>query len=322
MTAADGAIDTHSHWYPRAYAAALADMAAADAEFARVRAGTIAQAQNVAAPVSRLDARLTEMDSANVGVSVLSLPPPATTFGTRAQAAELAARSNDELLAASGGSGGRFRTLASLPMPHVEECLAELRRVADAPALAGVQILATGLTKQVVPDAAEPVLALCAELGLTVVLHPATEALPDTYDDFMLWGSIGPVVSSSLAAARLVFSGVLDRISGLDVVVPHLGGTLPYLAQRLEDFGSWQAAHPIGHYLRERLYYDTCSYHPPAMRCAVETAGADRLVLGTDYPIRGALQRGVDDVTSFFGADTDAAASVLSGLAQRLFPCR
>jgi aminocarboxymuconate-semialdehyde decarboxylase len=293
-----------------------------DGEFASARASTIEQAQDMDRPVNRLDARLAEMDASDVAVSVLSLPPPATTFGDAATARSIAERSNDEFLAAADGSGGRLRALVSLPMPHVEESLGELRRVAGAAGLAGVQVLSTGVTAQAAPDRAEPVLALCAELNLTVVLHPATEALPDTYDDWMLWATIGPVVSSSVAAARLVFSGVLDRLPGLNIVVPHLGGVLPYLVQRMEDFGAWGAEQPLGHYLRNRLFFDTCSYHPPAMRCAVETAGADRLVLGTDYPIRGSLSRAVDDVQTFFADDPATAQAVLSTLAERLFPAR
>jgi aminocarboxymuconate-semialdehyde decarboxylase len=317
----DVVIDTHSHWYPRSYAEALLRQADADADFARQRAYTVSQSQDLALPVNRLDARLAEMDEAGVDVTVLSLPPPATTFGAAATAAEMAARTNDELLEAAVSSGGRLRALISLPLPHVPESLAELHRVAGAAGLSGVQVLATGEHRDVAPDQAEPVLALCADLGLTVVLHPATDPLQDTYDDWALWATIGPVVSSSLAAARLVLGGLLDRVPALDLVVPHLGGVLPYLCQRLEDFGPGEAANPLGHYLRTRLFYDTCSYHQPALRCAVETCGADRFVLGTDYPVRGPLRRGVEDIRAFFTGEVERAA-VLGGVAAKLFPQR
>jgi aminocarboxymuconate-semialdehyde decarboxylase len=105
----------------------------------------------------------------------------------------------------------------------------------------------------------------------------------------------------------------------MDVVVPHLGGTLPYLLRRIEDFGRGKAQHDLTHYLRTRMYLDTCSYHPPAMRCAVDTVGDERLVLGSDYPFRGSAGRAVQDVRAFFGPDEQAAQRVLGRTAARVF---
>jgi len=102
-------------------------------------------------------------------------------------------------------------------------------------------------------------------------------------------------------------------------VVPHPGGFLPYVVQRMADFGRGDAEHDLEHYLRTRVHLDTCSYHPPAMRCAVDTVGADRLVLGSDYPFRGPQQRAVDDVRGFFAADPQTTAAVLGATAVRLF---
>jgi aminocarboxymuconate-semialdehyde decarboxylase len=117
---------------------------------------------------------------------------------------------------------------------------------------------------------------------------------------------------------RLIFSGMLDRVPDLDVIVPHLGGTLPYLTQRFVDMGHGDAELDVAHYLRHRLWLDTCSYHPPAFRCAVDTAGADRIVLGTDFPFRGSLQRAVDDVVAN-APGPDARAAILGGTASRWF---
>jgi aminocarboxymuconate-semialdehyde decarboxylase len=179
-------------------------------------------------------------------------------------------------------------------------------------------VLATGRSAEVAPDRAEALLGRAAELGLPVVIHPALEPLPPTYDDWMLGATLGPVISSSLAAARLVLSGLLDRLPALTIVVPHLGGMLPYVQQRIADFGRGAAEQDFLHYLQHRLYVDTCSYHPPAMRCAVETMGADRLVMGSDYPNRGSARRAVADVTDYFH-DDEARALVLGGTARNLF---
>jgi predicted TIM-barrel fold metal-dependent hydrolase len=164
----------------------------------------------------------------------------------------------------------------------------------------------------------EPLWARAAALGFPLVLHPSFDCRPQAMTDWTLGGSLHAVTSSSVGAARLVMSGMLDRVPGLEVVVPHLGGTLPYLAQRLLDMGSGDAEHDFLHYLRNRLFVDTCSYHPPAFRCAVDTVGADRVMLGTDYPFRGSLQRAVDDVVAN-APDASARAAMLGATAARWF---
>ena len=126
------------------------------------------------------------------------------------------------------------------------------------------------------------------------------------------------MVSSSLSAARMILSGRLDQVPDLHLIVPHLGGVLPYLTQRFADFGQALAANDFGWYLRHRLYFDTCSFHPPAFRCAVETCGVGRLIMGTDYPIRGPLQRAVDDITSTLSDDKERAG-VLGATAGQWF---
>jgi aminocarboxymuconate-semialdehyde decarboxylase len=115
-----------------------------------------------------------------------------------------------------------------------------------------------------------------------------------------------------------VLSGLLDRFQSLDVVIPHLGGVIPYLSQRLAEQVAGQAEHEFTHYLTNRLYYDNCSYHAPALRCAVETVGAERIMLGSDYPFRGALRRCVDDVVAA-DLDDEAKRAMLGGTAGRWF---
>lgn len=110
-----------------------------------------------------------------------------------------------------------------------------------------------------------------SELDFPLLAHPALEPLPDAYADFALTASVSPVVS----------------------------GTIPYLMQRLADLGQPSAcAQDLPYYLARNLILDNCSYHRPAFRCALDTVGARRLCLVPNYPFRGDLRRGVDDVRS------------------------
>jgi aminocarboxymuconate-semialdehyde decarboxylase len=268
-----------------------------------------------------LEGRLAEMDECGVDVSVISLPPPAATFGPIETARRVATAANDAMLDAAALHRGRFVILVTLPLPDVEASLAELDRVAGHPLTQGVSALTNAETWSLDEPRFEVLWARLAHHGLPLVLHPAFDCRPAKFRDWTLGGSLHAVMSSSLGVARLVLSGLLDRVPALDVIVPHLGGTLPFLTQRFADMGRGDAAHDLGHYLRHRLYLDTCSYHPPAFRCALDTCGADRLVLGTDYPFRGSLRRAVDDVKA--QAPTAAArAAILGGTASKWFTGR
>jgi aminocarboxymuconate-semialdehyde decarboxylase len=150
------------------------------------------------------------------------------------------------------------------------------------------------------------------------MLYPSLEPWPAAFSKWRLGAGLGVPVETSLAALRLIFSGTLDRFPGLDVIVPQLGGVLPYLTQRLVDRGQGDAARDVAHYLRQRLYYDNNSYHPPALRCALDTVGVERILLGSDYPFRGSLSQCVGDIAE---ADVDQRQrdAILFGTARALF---
>ncbi|MDP9820781.1 amidohydrolase family protein [Nocardioides massiliensis] len=313
-------IDTHSHWRPPGYVELMLAAAERDPEFRRrfslsVRSAAEARRK---APEESLAEKIADLDMGGVDVALISLPPPGANFVHQQISERVASEMNDALADTAARSNGRIRALISLPLPAVAASLAELDRFGGDPGVAGVQLISNIGSRDVAPDRSEEVLARAAELGLPVVLHPAVESGVETLDDWMLDASLSPVVTSSLAAARLVLSGVLDRVPDLNVVVPHLGGVLPYLTQRFVDFGTGSAEHDLVYYLRHRLFVDTCSYHPPAMRCAIATLGADRLVLGSDHPSRGAVGRAVADVRGHFETDQEASA-VLGGTAATLF---
>jgi predicted TIM-barrel fold metal-dependent hydrolase len=289
-------VDVQAHFLPDAYVGALTAEAARDEAFGRVVAPLLGSPPG--SMIRRADeARIAELDEAGLDVQVVSLVPPGATFGSAGLAAETARAANDELVAAAAASGGRLQVLATLPLPHVEEALAELDRVGGVPVVRGVS-LPTPSAPWTLDDARfDPVYRRLAELGKLLVLHPALEELPPAYDDWALSASIAPVVSSTIGALRLVLSGALDRAPELQVLVPHLGGTLPFLLERISSrSGRGDAEHDLVHYFRERMYLDSCSFHPPALRCSIDTFGADRIFLGSDYPPRARLDEAIADI--------------------------
>lgn len=304
-------IDVHSHYIPPAYWAAIEARVAVDAPFAELAARNNLVPQPADGPMRTLDQRRVEMDEAGIDISVLSLPPPGAAI--RQGDGELVARINDGLVAAAASMPQRFRAMIALPLPDVDATLAELERAGREALVRGVAVTTTSQEWRLDDPLLDVVYERMAALELPLFAHPALEPLPAVYDEFALTATVSAVVSTTLGVLRMVYRGTLDRVPELSVIVPHLGGTIPYLLQRLVDLGGQQdARHPLGHYVRERLLFDTCSYHPPAFRCAADSVGLGRLTLGTDYPFRGTLRRGVDDVRSHDLLPADEAA-VLGG---------
>lgn len=308
-------IDVHSHWTPPSFRRAIDGAAGRDAELAR-RLAVIVHGK--ARELADLDQRLDAMDAAGITVSILSLPPPGVTM-PGVPTAELASRVNDELIAAAEAHPGRFVVLAALPLPDTVAAVAELERIGNHELVRGVALLTTTAGWTLDEPRLEDTYQRIAALGLPILLHPAFDESPCVFHDWALETSLAAPVSSSLGALRLMLSGMLDRVPGLTPIVPHLGGTLPFLAQRIVDqSATGSAEHDVAHYLRHRVYLDTCSYHPPALRCALDTVGAHRVLLGSDYPFRGGLDRCVDDVRSA-GLPPEQQHAILAGNASAFF---
>ena len=311
-------VDIQGHYLPEAHRRALLDESARQPDFGRLAA--VVAGADESSKVRRMDdSRIADMDAARLDVMVISLLPPAASFGTAAEASALAREANDELVEVAARYPGRFLTFASLPMPHVEESLEELERIAKEPLVRGIQVMAKTVDWTSDEARFEPIYRRIAELGLPAVLHPPLEPLPAVYDGWGLGSSFGTMMSTTLNGLRLVFSGMLDRVPDLALVIPHLGGTIPYLTRRMLDLnGQGDAEQPLLHYLRNRIYYDSCSYQPEALRCAVDTVGADRIMLASDYPFRGELGICVQDIED---ADLPEATreAILGGTAERWF---
>jgi predicted TIM-barrel fold metal-dependent hydrolase len=292
LALAAGAVDVHAHASPPSFQRALGRV---DAPTAR----RFANLTEHAAALTDLDSRPSAMDAAGIGAALLSVPPPGAELLGPRTAPALARATNEELLAAAEEHPDRFRVLLTLPLSDPAAAAAQIDEYGSHPLVAGVSALAHHREHRLDDRAYDEVWQRATARGLPVQLHPAFEEPPDPLRDWALPTSLDAVFSTSLVAARLMLSGALDRAPGLLLVIPHLGGTLPYLAQRLVDqSATGDAEHDVVQYLRTRVLLDSCSYHPPALRCAIDTVGPDRVALGSDFPFRGSLHRSVHDLAT------------------------
>ncbi|MEU0969058.1 amidohydrolase family protein [Streptomyces sp. NPDC005917] len=234
--------------------------------------------------------RLATMDRQGVDAALLSVAPPLFLYWIEPAAAVEATRTvNDSIAAMAGQAPDRFAGLATLPLQDPRAAVEELRRAVDTLGLRGAQI---GPHAEDVPldDARlRPVLAAAQELSVPLVVHPYyVGATPGPLDDFYLTNLEGNPWQTAVCASRLILSGTLDALPGLDVVLVHGGGHLPYQLGRL-DHGhrvrpeAKGCALPPSRYAR-RFHYDTLTHNPAATAWLIDQVGADRVVLGTDTP--------------------------------------
>jgi len=311
-------IDIQTHYVPPAAARLL--------QLDRDRQGAtvpgLAPDGDPAGPMFGVEARLRTMDEAGIDVSVLSFAPIGIIedVGLRI---DLCRAANDGLLALCAAHPGRFVAAAMLPLPDGPAALDELIRVRDQANLRAIHIVAQTIRYR--PDAIEmePLFRAAAEAGLPIIIHPSAGVvdLAPQFDDYGLSSGMHAMVSNALVAARMIQSGMLDRLPGLELIVTHLGGILPFLIDRLDSRNTGPTAFAPSHYLRTRLWFDACGYPAgPALRCALETVGVERMMIGSDWPSRP-IAPAIAAIQAL-GLAPDAERAILHDTALRWFDPR
>jgi 6-methylsalicylate decarboxylase len=272
-------IDVHAHYWTDDYLDLLIDLGKADAGAARgIGAGGGAE----------LEARLRLMDRAGVEMQVLSASPQ-TPYGEDQQKAAKAARFvNDQYAELVQHHPDRFAAFAALPMPHLEESVGEMGRALDELHMAGIAMNTTVLGRALVEPDYEPVFAELNRRGAVLYLHPAGNgACSPLISNYQLTWMVGAPVEDTISIMQLITHGIPARYPNIEIINSHLGGALPMLLQRADDQYRWEAPdtpEPPSTAAR-RMWYDTVGHgHVPALRCAMDSFGADRLLLGTDFP--------------------------------------
>jgi aminocarboxymuconate-semialdehyde decarboxylase len=162
------------------------------------------------------------------------------------------------------------------------------------------------------------------ELGAVFYIHPIHPVGVEAMTDYWLMPLLGFVFDTTLAAAKIVFSGVAERFPRITWVLAHLGGTVPYLAERLDrGFHAFADCRqhidrPPSEYLK-RFYYDTVNFDPKALQLAIDFAGVDHVLAGSDYPHKiGSLRQMLDSIHGLAISDRDKAAILGNNTARLL----
>jgi aminocarboxymuconate-semialdehyde decarboxylase len=286
-------IDFHNHYYPPRYMQALQSGQSSVRVTVDGAGNPVLHYPgdfNVAVRGHRdLAYRQEVLDQHGVGMQVLTLTTPGTHVETPATAVRLAALVNDELREAIDTRGTRFTALATLPLNDPPAAARELERAMRQLGLPGAMLF-SNVNGVALSDARfNPMYEVANELGAVLYIHPSHPVGVEAMVDYWLMPLVGFLFDTTLAAASLVFSGVVERYPRIRWALCHLGGAVPYLAERLDRgfyaFEDCRAhiAQPPSTYLRA-FYYDTVNFNQGALKLAIDFAGADHILAGSDYP--------------------------------------
>jgi aminocarboxymuconate-semialdehyde decarboxylase len=270
-------IDVHAHYWTDAYLDMLFDLGRSDTATQRGIGGG-----------SELEARLRLMDRAGIDIQVLSAAPQLPYGDDAALTATAARYVNDEYAALVTAHPDRFRAFAATPMPHIDAAITEIGRAIDELGMVGVTMNTSILDRAITDPQFEPVFAELDRRGAILYLHPVGNGAcsPLVSDHHITW-MVGAPFEDTIAAMQLITAGYLQRYPNMRVISSHLGGALPMIPLRADDHVAWEAPDTPEKpsTAMRRMWYDTVSHcHAPALRCAIDTFGFERILLGTDFP--------------------------------------
>ncbi len=301
-------IDFHNHFYPPEYLRAVAEGPSnLDVTFDDERNPVLHYMgdYNVAVPGHRdIEFRDGVMEHAGITKQVLSFTAPGTLIEEPKRSVALAQTVNDVLARIKNTRSERFTALATLPLNDPAASVAELERAMGQLGFRGAMLFANVNGVALSDRRFWPLYEKASELGAVFYIHPTKAPGVEAMTEYWLLPLVGFTFDTTLAAAGLVFSGVVERYPGIRWALAHLGGVIPYLAERLdrgyEAFPECREhlGNPPSVYLKT-FYYDTVNFDPGALRLALEFAGADHLLAGSDYPHRiGSLEMMMNSINA------------------------
>jgi len=279
---------------------------------------------NIVVPEHRdIDLRMEVMRNTGVDKQVLSFTTPGVHIESPQRAVELARMVNDNFAKITNEQSDSFFALATLPLNDPEASVLELERVFNELNFKGVMLHSNVNGIALSDRRFWPLYEKADDLGAVFDIHPSFPSGVEAMTDYWLMPLIGFPFDTTLTAAKLVFSGVVARFPRIKWVLGHLGGAIPYLAERLDrGYSAFRACReniskPPSEYLKE-FYYDTVNFDVKALQLAIDFAGADHLVAGSDYPHQiGSLKLMVESIEEL-SITPEEKADVFGGNASRL----
>ena len=320
-------IDFHNHYYPPAYLEAIERGPSA------VRVTRDAEGNptlhypgdyNVAVRGHRdIDYREQVLREAGVDTQVITLTTPGTHIEAPTTAVRLAKLVNDAFARVVADKRGRFAALATLPLNDPEASVFELRRAVEQLRFPGAMLFSNVNGMALCDKRFWSLYEVANELQAVLYIHPTNPVGVEAMMDYWLMPLVGFLLDTTLAAAGLVYSGVAEQFPHIRWVLGHLGGAIPYLAERLDrGYHAFpecrqNIAQPPSTYLK-RFYFDTVNFDLRAIELAISFAGAGQILAGSDYPHQiGSIEKMLQSIRSL-RVSPEEQTNILGGNAARL----
>ncbi len=320
-------IDFHCHFYPEEYLKKL-EASRGDVRIEKNEKGEriILSMGAKAGPVTEdffdIEVRLDKIKRNRIDMQVLSTPHPGVDRFSAAESAEMSRVINDGLSKVVKKYPNDFQALAMLPLIDTQAALRELDRAIFDLGLKGICMLTNVAGQTSDSDFLLPVYERAQALGVPIFIHPTTPVGAQVMKEWRLAIILGFEFDIMLSATRLAYAGIFERFPELNFVIAHLGAGIPFLAGRI-DRGyrdptcGVKTKKPAIAYLKE-LHTDAVCFYQPALKMAYEFFGAERIVLGSDFPLPiGDLEAAVPSIEAM-EIPAEEKKKILGGNVQRL----
>jgi aminocarboxymuconate-semialdehyde decarboxylase len=309
-------IDVHAHYFSSEYLALLKGFGAGS--------DTLEPGYRLLHPTREADfaERFAAMDRAGVDKEILSISGIAPYFAEESSAVDGARFANDLYAELVRAQPGRFAAFGVLPMPHVGASIHEIGRVLDELDFWGVTVTTSILGTSPAHAQFDPIYAELDRRGAVLFLHPAGLACGSQLlkDNGLTW-PLGAPFEDTMTILEFMQAGFTERFPNVKMIVPHLGGTLPFLMQRLDHMAQrFMPGKGVPSENARKFWYDTVNGHGPSLHAAIATFGIDRLVFGTDWPFwKGEAHQLAADYLAASGLSPEHVAAIDSGNLKALF---
>jgi aminocarboxymuconate-semialdehyde decarboxylase len=308
--------DLHTHFYTQEYFERIRDLPS-EFSFAQSPTGqtiiTLRGARffGVTAAMTDVRRRIEDMDRVGIRTQVVSLSTPNVFFAGAEHQPSVARMINDAYANLISTHPKRFKGFASIPMDAPEHALKELHRAIDELKLNGVVLLSNIGGKPLTAPEYRQFFAEADRMSLCLFLHPMLPLNSEPFREYVLGPIVGFPFDTTLAVARMCYAGMFEEFPNIKWIIGHLGGGVPYLMERMDngyrDFAECrEKIDKLPRVYLTRLYYDTVSFSPFALKMVRDMVGADHMVMGSDYPhLLGSIDRSVSSIESLEIADEE-----------------
>jgi len=320
-------IDFHNHYYPPAYLDALRDGPSNVKVTFDDHGNPLLHYPgdyNIVVPGHRdIEYRQQVLDENGIDLQIITLTTPGTHIETPARALTLAQMVNDKFAEVVANRRKHFRALATLPLNDPTASVSELERAMGQLGFRGAMIFSNVNGQGLDEKQFWPLWEKANELEAVMFIHPTHPVGVEAMKNYWLTPLVGFLFDTTLAAGKLVFSGIVERFPRITWVLGHLGGAVPYVAERwdrgYQAFADCRANidRPPSEYLKN-FYYDSVNFDVNALTMAINFAGVDHILAGSDYPHQiGSLDQMKQSIAALPIPETDKE-KIRSGNAARI----